>query len=221
MPVVVGKPAVTDLIPISGAARDAVLRIAATLESGSEHPLAKAILDHAAQLNVTLGGMTHFTAVPGKGVQAEIDGAAAALGSPQFITDLGIAVVREQTIALQQQGKTVIVVADGGRAIGIICIADQLRPTSPAAIARLQALSIEVVMLTGDNRATAQAIAAQAGIARFKAEVLPQHKAQRVAQFKQQECIVGMGGDGAEFGVGRQQFAALEALAAPRTVNSE
>ena len=191
-----GKPAATDVIALDGASPAEVLRTAATLESGSEHPLAKAIIDHAATLNVTTCRMTRFTAVSGKGVQAEIDGRAAALGSPQFIADLGIAVDRERTTALQQQGKTVILVAHGGRVIGIVGIADRLRPTSPAAIARLQALGIEVVMLTGDNRATAQAIAAQAGILRFEAEVLPQHKAERVAQFKEQGRTVGMVGDG-------------------------
>jgi Cu+-exporting ATPase len=192
----VGKPAVTDVIPLHGASRDDVLRLAATLESGSEHPLARAVLDRAMQSGVTPAGMSGFSAVPGKGVTAQIEGVAAVLGSPQFLAEQGLAVDFDRTKELQEQGKTVNIVARGGRAVGIIGIADELRPSSRAAITRLKALGIEVVMLTGDNRATARAIAAQAGIVRFEAEVLPQHKADSVGQFKRQGRMVGMVGDG-------------------------
>ena len=192
----VGRPEATDLVALGAASQDFVIRIAATLESGSEHPLARAILDRAAAMNIVPGRMSAFQAVPGKGVQAWIDGLPAALGSPRFITGLGIAVDVGKTAALQSQGKTVIVVAHDAKAIGLIAIADPLRPTSRAAMERLSRLGIDVIMLTGDNQVTAQSIAAQAGISHFEAEVLPQHKAERVHQLKQQGRVVGMVGDG-------------------------
>jgi len=192
----IGNPEVTDLVALGAATQDFMLQIAAILESGSEHPLAKAILARAAAMNIVPGRMAAFSAVPGKGVQAQIDGRPAALGSPRFIADLGIPVDAEKTAALQEQGKTVIAVAHDGKAIGLIAIADPLRPTSRAAMERLARLGIDVIMLTGDNRVTAQSIAAQAGIAHFEAEVLPQHKSERVNQLKQQGRVVGMVGDG-------------------------
>ena len=191
-----GRPGVTDLVPLGAAAQDTVIRIAATMESGSEHPLAKAVLGRAADMNIAPARMTAFNSVPGKGVQAHIDGQPAALGSPRFIADLGIAFDADKTAALQGQGKTVIVVAHGGKAIGLIAIADPLRPTSRAAMQHLARLGIDVIMLTGDNRVTAQSIATQAGIPRFEAEVLPQHKSGRVDELKRQGRMVGMVGDG-------------------------
>jgi len=192
----VGNPEVTDLVMLGSAAGQVVIQVAATLESGSEHPLAKAILARATAMNITPGRMAAFNSVPGKGVQAQIDGRPAALGSPRFISDLGITVDAKKTAALQEQGKTVIAVAHDGKAIGLIAIADPLRPTSRAAMERLARLGIDVIMLTGDNRITAQGIAAQAGIAHFEAEVLPQHKFERLNQLKRQGRVVGMVGDG-------------------------
>ncbi len=192
----VGRPAVTDVVALGSTSADHVIQVAATLESGSEHPLAKAVLDHAAAANITFVPMTAFNAIPGKGVQAEIDGKAAALGSPRFIAGLGIAFDAGQVAALQNQGKTVIVIARDGRAVGLIAIADPLRPTSRAAMERLAQLGIDVIMLTGDNEVTAKSIAAQAGIAHFEAEILPQDKSERVNQLKRQKRVVGMVGDG-------------------------
>ncbi|MFN7086291.1 MAG: heavy metal translocating P-type ATPase [Burkholderiales bacterium] len=192
----IGKPTVTDFVVLGDAAQPAVVRIAATLESGSEHPLAQAVLDHAASLGIAAGKMSAFSAVPGRGVQAQIDGCRAALGSPRFIEELGVAFDSAKTAALQSEGKTVVVVAYDGVALGVIAIADPLRPTSAAAVARLKRLGIDVIMLTGDNRITAQSIAAQAGIAHFQAEVLPRHKAEHVNRLKQQGHVVGMVGDG-------------------------
>jgi len=191
-----GKPVVTDLVVLDGAPRERVLAVAAALEHGSEHPLAKAVLDYAAQSGVAPGPVKRFAAVSGKGVRAELDGKPAALGSPDFVRDLGIALDAGRTDALQAQGKTVVAVAHDGRALGLIAIADKLRETSRAAVARIQALGIEVTMLTGDNRVTAEAIAGEAGIAHFEAGVLPQHKAERVAEFRQRGRFVGMVGDG-------------------------
>jgi len=191
-----GKPAVTDLITFDGFSDDDVLRIAATLESGSEHPLARAVLDHARQRGVQAAHLQDFAAVTGKGVQAVIDGAPALLGSPRFLADSGLTLDDAAVTRLQDQGKTVIGVARDGRVAGLIAIADPLRPTSKAAVAALQALSIEVIMLTGDNRRTAKRIAAEAGITRFDAEMLPQHKAQYITTLQQEGRLVGMIGDG-------------------------
>jgi P-type Cu+ transporter len=191
-----GKPAVTDLIPCDGHTEDDALRIAVTLESGSEHPLARAVLDYARQRNVQAAHLQDFAAVSGKGVQATIDGAPALLGSPRFLADSGLTVDMDTVTRLQDQGKTVIGIARDRRVAGLIAIADPLRPTSKAAVAALQALGIEVIMLTGDNRRTAQRIAAEAGITRFDAEMLPQHKAQYITTLQQEGRLVGMIGDG-------------------------
>jgi Cu+-exporting ATPase len=189
-----GKPSVTDV-----AASDdetAMLRIAAALEQGSEHPLARAVLEYAQQRQIIAAGMQDFEAIAGKGVRATIDGKPALLGSPQFLAGHGLALDDTAVASLQEQGKTVVGVAHGGRVLGLIAIADPLRPTSRAAVAALQALGIEVIMLTGDNRRTAAYIAREAGIARFEAELLPQDKAQRVNALAQQGRQVGMIGDG-------------------------
>ncbi|MCK6405116.1 MAG: heavy metal translocating P-type ATPase [Rhodocyclaceae bacterium] len=190
-----GAPAVTDIVPLasSPASADAVLRLAAALEQGSEHPLAKAVLKRAAAM--PLPAATDFSALPGRGVVALIDGRRLQLGAPGWAAAGALAddaVVRR----LQGEGKTVVVLAADDAALGLIAIADPLRPGSRAAIARLAALGIEVVMLTGDNRVTAAAVAAAAGIARFEAEVLPGDKAAAVAALKEGGRIVAMVGDG-------------------------
>ena len=173
-----------------------VLRIAATLEAGSEHPLARAVLEYARGLNVKAAHMQDFAAVAGMGVQAVVDGATALLGSPRFLENAGLTVDADAVARLQDQGKTVIGVARGGRVAGLIAIADSLRPTSKAAVAALQALGITVIMLTGDNRRTAERIAGETGIDRFEAEMLPQHKAQHITTLQQEGRHVGMIGDG-------------------------
>jgi len=173
-----------------------VLRLAATLEQGSEHPLAKAITSRAAGEGIKPGAVTGFAAVTGKGVQGEIGGSIYWLGSPAFIVAQG-KIINEDTVArLQQQGKTVVAISDEENIVGYLAIADTLRATSASAVARLQSMGIEVVMLTGDNTATARAIAAQAGISRYLAEVLPQDKAAETQKLKARGKVVGMVGDG-------------------------
>jgi Cu+-exporting ATPase len=191
-----GKPAVTDIIAGDGSTENDVLRVAAALEAGSEHPLARAILDAARPRNLQLPNVTDFSAITGKGVRALLDGTPALLGSPRLLTDAGLAFDTERVIELQDQGKTVIGVAHNNRVLGLIAIADPLRPTSVAAVAALQALGIEVIMLTGDNRRTAERIAREAGVTRFEAEMLPQDKAQRITALKAEGRVVGMIGDG-------------------------
>jgi len=191
-----GRPAVTTVVPAGNLAATRLLQIAATLEQGSEHPLARAVLEHAQALGVQPGDMEGFIATAGKGVRARVDGLDVVLGSPAYLGDTGIAVDHDALAALQAQGHTVVAVAHDGRAAGYIAIADRIRDTSRAAVAALQAMGIEVIMLTGDNATTAAAIASQAGITRFEAHMLPQDKAACVRRLQGEGRIVGMAGDG-------------------------
>jgi Cu+-exporting ATPase len=191
-----GKPAVTYLVALGGATENTLLGVAAALEAGSEHPLARAVLEHAQSRGITPAAVRDFTAVTGKGVQALIDGTPALLGSPRFVTEEGILLHHPAVARLQDEGKTVIAVAHDGRALGLIAITDPLRPTSAEAVAALQELGIEVIMLTGDNRRTAEHIAHEAGIKHFEAELLPRDKARFVNTLQQQGRRVGMIGDG-------------------------
>ncbi len=191
-----GRPEVTDVVAFGAHGETEVLRVAAAVEQGSEHPLARAILAAAAAHQITPPPLSDFAAVAGKGARATIDAQTVLLGSPLFLRESHIALDGAQLEALQSQGKTVIAIARDGAAIGLIAIADRLRPTSHAAVAAIRGLGIEVLMLTGDNAATARAIAAQAGIERSLAEVLPQHKAAAVQKLRAEGRTVGMAGDG-------------------------
>jgi P-type Cu+ transporter len=194
-----GRPAVTDVVAAAGVSEAELLAAAASLEQGSEHPLAKAILDHASGKGVAPLVLDAFTALAGSGVEGRIradgDGAMLRLGSPAWIqtfAPLDAAAVD----ALASQGKTVVALARDDTLLGWFGIADRLRDTSRAAVGQLQKNGIDVVMLTGDNPATAAAIAAQAGITHFEAEVKPAAKATRIQSFKAGGKVVGMAGDG-------------------------
>jgi Cu+-exporting ATPase len=191
-----GKPVLTDVIAMGNMTEPGLLKLAAALEQGSEHPLAQAVLDKASALGIPSPAIANFKAEPGKGVQADIDGNTIWLGSPRYLSEQGATLDEARITSLQTQGKTVIGVADRSGLLGYLAITDPLRPTSAQAVARLQAMGIEVVMLTGDNHATAQAIATQTGVNRFLAEVLPQHKVAEVERLKSQGKVVGMVGDG-------------------------
>ncbi|HEY9446602.1 MAG TPA: HAD-IC family P-type ATPase, partial [Burkholderiales bacterium] len=167
-----------------------------TIEHGSEHPLARAIRDHAAQAGIAPGRMSAFEAVAGRGVKADIDGKPTALGAPRFLSQLGITLDADITARVQDEGKTLVAVAYAGRAIGLIAIADRLRATSQAAVQRLRELNVEVVMLTGDLPKTAQAIARQAGVSRYEAQMLPEDKAAWIQRARKSGRRVGMVGDG-------------------------
>jgi Cu+-exporting ATPase len=190
-----GRPVVTDVMPIDGDERE-LLATAAALEHGSEHPLAHAVTAHAASRGIMPAAVTNFSAIAGKGVRAELGQSPALLGSPQFLDEEGIAINKRLVESLQQQGKTVIAVAKASHALGVIAVADELRRTSNAAIVRLRQMGIETMMLTGDNRITAAAIAQEAGIARFEAGVLPADKAAWIGRLKADGHVVGMVGDG-------------------------
>jgi Cu+-exporting ATPase len=184
-----GAPRVTDIVALEATA-DEALRLAAALEQGSEHPLARAILAQAGA--VDLPKVAEFEALPGHGVAGEVEGRRLRLGSPEWTGAAGIARLE----ALQQAGKTVVALAEGTRVLALLAVADALRPTSRAAVARLRARGIRVVMLTGDNPATAAAIAHEAGIDEFRAGILPGDKAAAVNELKAGGGLVAMVGDG-------------------------
>ncbi len=195
-----GKPALTDVVAAGSTTEHDLLQVAATLEQGSEHPLAKAVLERAAGMNIRPQVVTDFNAVAGSGITARINGSEYLLGSPRFLGGRGAAIDDARIAVLQAAGKTVIAVAavtgNVPEVLGYLAIADRLRSTSAQAVKRLQAMGIEVVMLTGDNPATAAAIARQAGITSYRAEVLPQDKAAAVEQTKASGKFTGMVGDG-------------------------
>ena len=191
-----GKPAVTDVVPHGEATHEQVLRAAASLEQGSKHPLAQAVVTHAAVQGVALEAITDFRSVTGMGVTARSGGSDTALGSPTFASDLRITLPEPTVIALQEAGKTVVFVARGKQLLGLIAIADRLRPSTPAAIRALLQLGVTPIMLTGDNARTAAAIARDAGISQWQAGMLPQDKAARVQALRDAGQTVGMAGDG-------------------------
>jgi len=191
-----GRPKVTDIAPVDECDVTTLLQTAATLEQGSQHPLAKAVSEYAAETGLAPGTVVHFTDSAGKGVAGEIDGKIYYLGSPAYLSEQRLKPHASLIDGLQYQGKTVIGVADAERILGYLAIADTLRATSQHAVTELQSMGIEVVMLTGDNANTAAAIAGQVGINRFAAEVLPQDKAAEVGKLKAEGKITGMAGDG-------------------------
>jgi P-type Cu+ transporter len=181
---------------VPGSTESAVLQLAASLEQNSEHPLARAVLARAREQKLSVLPVERFAAVPGSGVRAHSAERGLLLGSPRFISEQGVSIDDATVLRLAGEGKTVIVLADGGTAVGYIAIADQPRPSSAAAISRLKALGVEVVMLTGDNTATARAVAGKLGISEFRAEVLPADKAAEVSHLKGAGGLVAMAGDG-------------------------
>jgi len=191
-----GKPAVMAVVATAGHSGEDVLRIAAALEQGSTHPVAAAIVGRARSKHATIPAVEGFAAVPGSGARGIVDGAPGMVGSIAFVAREGVPVPSDATATLLAAGNTIVVVAHGGACIGFIALADRMRDTTPAAVARLRALGIDVVMLTGDNAATAQAIATAAGIAHFRADVLPADKAAAVAAFRRDGKATGMVGDG-------------------------
>ncbi len=195
-----GKPEVTDIVPIESVNMQDLLQIAASLEQGSEHPLARAVLDSAQKMQLPLQSIDDFSAITGSGITARINGTQYLLGSPKFLVQQSIALDEKQITTLQAEGKTVIGVAstsgNNSQILGYLAIADRLRNTSLKAIERLQSMGIEVVMLTGDNALTAAAIAKRTGITQYRAEVLPQDKAAEVMKLKAGGKFTAMVGDG-------------------------
>ncbi len=192
-----GKPAVTDIISVDSLSDGQVLSLAASLERHSEHPLAEPIVALAKERGIKTNGVTDFTAVAGAGVTGKINGKTYRLGNVRLMEQqrVNLAPVSEKISALEREGKTAMVLAEGGRVKGIVAVADTIKETSHAAVSTLRKMGIETYLMTGDNEATAKAIAKQAGINHVFAGVLPADKAAHVMEL-QKKGTVAMVGDG-------------------------
>jgi len=193
-----GEPNVTDVVPFAGYDENIVLRIAASVEAGSEHPLGEAIVRGAKHRNLALGKVEGFEAVAGHGIKGKIDGVPVLLGNRRHLKKEGIdPVLADKTMTeLESEGKTAMLVAANGVLAGVIAVADTLKPEAKETIAELKAEGIEVVMLTGDNRRTAEAIGRELGITHVIAEVLPSDKARVIQDLQKEGKVVAMVGDG-------------------------
>lgn len=193
-----GEPEVTDIVNKIEISDSELLRIVASAEKGSEHPLGEAIVKNAAEKGLKINDPTTFDAIPGHGIYATVDNHEVIIGNRKLLTEQNIEITRlENEIAeFELQGKTAMLVAMDGKAAGIIAVADTVKESSKYAIEQLQKMDLEVYMLTGDNERTAQAIAKQVGIKNVIAEVLPEDKANVVQKIKDEGKIVGMVGDG-------------------------
>jgi len=221
-----GKPKLTSVVPLAGFEADEVLRLGASLERASEHPLAAAIVNGAQQppsapsqalppyqgggngssldkgrpggVGLKLAAVSDFRSITGKGVTGTVEGRVVALGNLKLFEELGIAAgdLPRRATALRGDGQTVMLLAIDGKAAGLIGVADPVKASTPEAIRALHEEGIQVIMLTGDNLVTAQAVAKKLGIDRIEAEVLPEQKASIVKQLQAQGRIVAMAGDG-------------------------
>ena len=193
-----GAPKVTDVLLAEGQIRQHVLMLAASIEAGSEHPLAMAIVESAKEQGIEARKVSAFASIAGKGVEAVLDDSQLLFGNEKLMKersiDIRAFIDRAQTLA--EEAKTPMYFAINNKLAGVIAVADPIKPDSVEAIKRLQSNGIRIVMLTGDNRLTAKAIASKVGITEFVAEVMPEDKANKVAQLQKEGEIVGMTGDG-------------------------
>lgn len=194
-----GKPKVTDIVLCySGITADEILSLGASLEKLSEHPLAQAIVNTAKERDCQLQEVQDFESLAGKGVRGKVGSKTILIGSGRLMSDSSISIVacQEKIFELERQAKTVIAVASNNRIIGLIAIADTLKTDAKEAVQKLRALGIEIIMITGDNRRTAEAIAKEVGIEKVFAEVLPQDKSDKVKSLQQEGLKVAFVGDG-------------------------
>lgn len=193
-----GKPEVTDILPLIDISEDEILKIAAMVEKKSEHPLGNAIYEEGVKRYKEVLDPEHFESIPGKGVEGTIDGKKIYIGTRKLMAsnELDISKIEETLIGLESNGKTAMVMSIDNKLAGIIAVSDTLKETSEQAIKELTHMGIDVYMITGDNKVTANAIAKQVGIKNVLAEVLPQDKAEQVEILKKQGKKVGMVGDG-------------------------
>ena len=193
-----GKPQLTDLYPLGGADEGELLQVAASLEKPSEHPLGAAIVEAAQQQGIALEPVANFQAIHGKGVQGEIGGRSCLAGNAALLTEAGVDLAQVQPLAdrLAEQGKTPLFFVRDGQPLGVIAVADTVKPTSRAAIEGFRKLGLQVVLLTGDNRRTADAIGRELGLTQVIAEVLPADKQRQVSALQERGEKVAMVGDG-------------------------
>ncbi len=193
-----GRPSLTDLLPAPGIDADDLLRLAADAERGSEHPLGEAIVRAAAERGLPAGEATHFEAISGEGLAAIVKDREILIGNARLMANRGIEVepLRDEIDRLAGEGRTPMIVAIDGSLAGVIAVADTVRESALVAVRRLREADVEVVMLTGDNRRTAEAVARELGIERVLAEVLPAEKANQIAALQAEGRTVAMVGDG-------------------------
>ena len=192
-----GRPSVTDVIPAAGVEEVEILRLAAAADAQSEHPLARAVVEAAKQHALVVGPPSHFEAVPGHGVQATVGGRTVLVGNGKLLERNGVAPgLEREAEGLRAEAKTALYVAADGRVLGLIAVADRIRPTAQSAVAALHHLGIRVLLLTGDSRATAATVARTLGIDDVHAEVLPGDKAAEVRRLEEGGRRVAMVGDG-------------------------
>jgi Cu+-exporting ATPase len=193
-----GEPKVTDIIALSSSSQEEVLRLAASAEHGSEHPLGEAIVRAASERKLEVSQASDFNAIPGHGVEASVEGKNVLLGNLRLVKDRGFPLngLEKEAEQLWEKGRTAMFLAVDSRVMGIIALADTLKPNAREALQELHKMGIEAVMLTGDNRRTAETIAREVGIDRVLAEILPEHKAQEVKKLQDEGKVVAMVGDG-------------------------
>src|SRR5437867_1242005 len=193
-----GKPSVTDVAAFGSASEADVLRLAASAEKGSEHPLGEAILGAAAARGLPTEDPVDFEAIPGLGIRARIGGLPLLLGNSKLMADAGVSIAGAESVLqrLEAEGKTAMILAVDAATVGVVAVADTLKDHSVEAVRALKAMGIEVIMMTGDNRRTAEAIARQAGVDRVIAEVLPDQKEERIKELQSAGKVVSMVGDG-------------------------
>ena len=194
-----GKPQVTDIIPVNAQIGNELLAIAAAIESRSEHPLADAIVKHAKEQGLTIPGVAAFESITGKGAQAVVNGRFYQIGNTRLFAEqaIGLNLVEHELYRLQGEGKTVMLVGDSDRILGMIAVADVLRENSRRAVTRLKQAGInKIIMLTGDNELTARAVAAKAGVDEFQASLLPEDKMDVIKELMAEHGKVAMVGDG-------------------------
>ncbi|MCZ7531271.1 MAG: heavy metal translocating P-type ATPase [Acidimicrobiia bacterium] len=193
-----GEPALTDVVPVGSFDPDELLGLVASAERSSEHPLGEAIVRGARERSLELTEPEGFDSVTGKGIRATVEGREVLVGSSRLLDDSGVEPTELQSVAdrLSEEGKTPMLAALDGRPAGVVAVADTLKDDSVSAVAALTRLGVEVVMMTGDNRRTAAAIAREVGIGRVLAEVLPDHKAHEIRRLQGEDKAVAMVGDG-------------------------
>ncbi|WP_045224079.1 heavy metal translocating P-type ATPase [Methyloterricola oryzae] len=193
-----GRPSVSRVVAAAGHEEERVLTLAACLEKGSEHPLAAAILAEASHRGIKPKAVKKFQALVGRGVMAELDGHVLRFGNELLMTEAGVdfQALKNVMAELAAQGHTPMLLAEDDQALGLVAVADPIKPDSREAVSQLKAMGVRVLMVTGDNPVTAQAIAREAGIDEVRAQVLPQDKAQVVRDLQAQGLVVGMVGDG-------------------------
>jgi Cu+-exporting ATPase len=193
-----GEPALTDVIPFGDFTEDEVLSYAAATEVGSEHPLGQAIVKGARQRNLSIPAVSYFEAISGHGIRGDVNSKKVLLGNRRLLQgeSIDIKAAEPSMISLEAAGKTAMLVGLNQQLIGIVAVADTLKPEAQEAITQLKGINVEVVMLTGDNQRTASSIAKQLGIDRVIAEVLPSDKAKVIKELQEQGKVVAMVGDG-------------------------